>query len=134
MRAFVNIILVFLVGFIFPAPGNANATESYSPGEQIVQKEYIRVLDITVLENESGEIRIADIGRYSPFRRYSWFRVGDVIERVDGVRTSIFRLNSLNNYQLLWVKYRRGPKSVKRQISLELSVYGLPPYVISLAD
>ena len=94
------------------------------------ESEYIKALDITVIEQEEGNVAILQIGRYSPFRRYSWFRAGDVIESVNGVKTTVYVLNSLQKDQDPHVKYRRGDNvSAERQISLEISIYGLPPYL-----
>ena len=92
--------------------------------------EYIKALDITVAEQNEGSVVILQIGRYSPFRRYSWFRAGDVIETVNGVKTTVYVLNSLQKNQDPYIKYRRGVNiSAERQISLEMSIYGLPPYL-----
>lgn len=92
--------------------------------------EYIKALDITVAEQDRGGVVILEIGKYSPFRRYSWFRVGDVLETVDGVKTSVYVLNSLQKNQDPHIKYRRGVNiSAERQIGLEQPIYGPPSYV-----
>ena len=94
------------------------------------EREYIETLDITVVEHGDGAVVILAIGRHSPFRRYSWFRVGDVIETVDGVKTTVYVLNSLRESQDPLIKFRRGVDlSTERQIGLERSIYGLPPYL-----
>lgn len=92
--------------------------------------EYVWILDITVDQGNNGEITIAAIGRYGPFRRYSWFRIGDVIEAVDGVRVaSIFDLLSIHREQDPFIRYRRGVDVEEKQISLERSIYGAPPFL-----
>ena len=92
--------------------------------------EYIKSLDITVIESSEGDVAIQEIGRHSPFRRYSWFRIGDVIQEVDGIKTSIYVLVALQNNQTPHIKYKRsGDLSAERQISLVKSVYGVPDFV-----
>lgn len=94
------------------------------------EAEYITVLDITVFERADGDVAILQIGRYSPFRRYSWFRVGDVIVEVNGIKTTTFVLNTLHKNQEPYIKFKRGADAIaERQISLGQPVYGLPPYL-----
>ena len=69
---------------------------------------YIPSLHLTVTENDRGDIEIVKTGIYSPFRRYSWFRVGDMIEIINGERTSVLVLHSLRYHETPWIKYRRG--------------------------
>lgn len=93
------------------------------------EEEYIRHLDLTVIESVEGDVTIIKIGRHSPFRRYSWFRVGDVIEEVNGVKSTVYVLHSLSS-EPPRIKYRRGLEmSAIRQIGLEKTVYGRPLYV-----
>ncbi len=93
-------------------------------------EEYIKILDITVVEQDEGEVTILKIGRFSPLRRYSWFRVGDIIESVDGIKTTVYSLLAINENQGPHIKYRRGTDlEAERQISLEKPVYDIPLYV-----
>lgn len=94
------------------------------------EAEYITVLDITVVEHENGNVAILQIGRYSPFRRYSWFRAGDIIVEINGIKTTTFILNALDRKNEPFIKYKRGADPVaERQISLRQPVFGLPPYL-----
>ena len=94
------------------------------------ETEYITVLDITVVEHDNGNVAILQIGRYSPFRKYSWFRAGDVIVEINGIKTTTFALNALDKKHEPFIKFQRGTDPiVERQISLRQSVYGLPPYL-----
>ncbi|MBI5427711.1 MAG: hypothetical protein HZA02_05445 [Nitrospinae bacterium] len=105
----------------------------FLPGDQgftFDRHEYIKTLDITVEENAESEVVIVNIGRYSPFRRYSWFRAGDVIESVDNAKATIWGLNALTNSQEPRITYRRGAHGISAvQISLEKSFYGLPGWL-----
>lgn len=93
-------------------------------------EEYIKILDITVIEQDEGEVAIIKIGRFSPLRRYSWFRVGDIIETVDGIKTTVYSLLAINENQGPHIKYRRGADlEAERQISLEKPIYDRPLYV-----
>ncbi len=93
------------------------------------EEEYISNLDLTVVEHDEGNVAIMKIGRYSPFRRYSWFRVGDVIEEVNGVKSTAYALHALTN-ESPKIKYRRGVGlSTMRQIGLEKNIYDIPLYV-----
>lgn len=115
-------VLVFIAVMLAISVSNAYADN----------KEYIKTLDITVVEYNEGAVGILQIGRYSPFRRYSWFRIGDIIETVDGVKTTVYVLNSLQKNQDPYIKYKRGVDiPAERQISLEMSVYDRPPYLNS---
>lgn len=115
-------VLVFIAVMLAISVSNAYADD----------KEYIKTLDITVVEYNEGAVAILQIGRYSPFRRYSWFRIGDIIETVDGVKTTVYVLNSLQKNQDPHIKYRRGVDiPAERQISLEMPVYDRPPYLNS---
>ena len=117
-RSLILILIAFTAMLLLTSP----KAEAYD--------EYIKSLDITVTENEEGNVAIVNIGRYSPFRRYSWFRVGDVIETVDGVKTSIFVLVALQNNQTPHIKFKRSnDNSAERQISLINPVYGVPDYI-----
>lgn len=98
-------------------------------GHAFERVEYIKVLDITVAKDISGDIKIVNIGRHGPFRRYSWFRVGDVIEAIDGVKTGILELREIDRKQDPKIRFRRGMRVVERQISLETILYGDPPYL-----
>lgn len=94
------------------------------------EAEYITVLDITVVEHENGNVAILQIGRYSPFRRYSWFRAGDIIVEINGIKTTTFILNSLDKKNEPFIKFKRGADpEAERQISLRQPVFGLPPYL-----
>ena len=97
--------------------------------EREMAQDYIYSLDLTVVENDLGDIKIVKIGYYSPFRRYSWFRVGDVIEEVNGERTTLYSLSSLSKHETPWIKYRRGPEVSEKQIGLETSVFGPSDFV-----
>lgn len=93
------------------------------------EEEYIRNLDLTVVERDEGNVAILKIGRHSPFRRYSWFRVGDVIEEVNGVKSTVYVLHALTN-ESPKIKYKRGVGlSIIRQIGLEKNIYDIPLYV-----
>lgn len=93
------------------------------------EEEYIRNLDLTVVERDEGDVAILKIGRHSPFRRYSWFRVGDVIEEVNGVKSTVYVLHALTN-ETPKIKYRRGIEfSTIRQIGLETNIYDIPLYM-----
>lgn len=105
-------------------------TAFLSTPQVYANEEYIKALDITVLERDEGDVVILKIGRFSPFRRYSWFRAGDVIENVDGVKTTIYVLHALHSNQDPHIKYRRdNGLTAMRQISLEKPVYGPPAYI-----
>lgn len=97
-------------------------------GAEKGSSEYIWVLDINVTTNDNGEVMITKIGRFGPFRRYSWFRVGDVIEAVDGSKPSIFDLQMIDRKRLPKIRFRRGTERGERQISLERSYYGYPSW------
>ena len=61
---------LFIIGFalffvLFSIPGYGAERQS---------SEYVWVLDIDVIANDNGEVMIVRIGRFGPFRRYSWFR------------------------------------------------------------
>lgn len=123
MKTLKYIIMIVLVVFCALAPRQGYAATAVKNGE------YIQALDITVAETPSGDIDIIHIGRYGPFRRYSWFRVGDVIEAVDGKKVSIFDLQGIDRSQTPVIRYRRGQYTAERQISLERTLYGYPPFV-----
>lgn len=129
MRCVYKIALLLFAIILLGLYGESCAENGYAEKSWGVETEYIAVLDLTIWENENGEIQITQIGRYSPFRRYSWFRAGDVILSLNGREPSIFSLNSLSNDQSLSVKFKRDGFVGEREISLELSVYGLPPYI-----
>ncbi len=116
-------IIIGLLLFLAPFP-------SAGEGLSFEHHEYIKALDLTVEENAESEVVIVAIGRYSPFRRYSWFREGDVIESVDNEKATIWGLNALTNSQDPRIAYRRGEHEVSVvQISLEKSFYGLPGWI-----
>ncbi len=71
------------------------------------------------MENDRGDIEIVKTGIYSPFRRYSWFRVGDMIEIINGEKTSVLVLHSLRYHETPWIKYRRGNDISKLQNRFE---------------
>ncbi len=118
------IALLFMVG-TSSAHNHHNMLEY--PGE------YIRHLDIVVDENEDGNITIVKIGKWSPFRRYPWFRAGDTIDKVEGKKASLFILHSLLPNQDAWITYTRDI-SHKVQINLTLISFGTPPWVNKAAD
>ena len=91
------------------------------------QHGYIYNLDLTVKEDEVGKYEIVKIGYYSPFRRYSWFRPGDVIEAVNGEKTTLCVLSGLDKNQTPWIKYRRGATVSEKQIGLEMTVFRFRP-------
>ncbi|MFQ5672476.1 MAG: hypothetical protein ACE5G9_05225 [Nitrospinales bacterium] len=120
-NVFISMLTLFCL--LYPNQGYAITMVKGMTGE------YIKVLDITVAENRQGDINIVRIGRYGPFKRYSWFRVGDVIEAVDGKKVSIFDLQGIDQSQTPFIRYRRGRQTAERQISLERTLYGYPPFV-----
>lgn len=93
--------------------------------------EYIRHLDLVVDEGHDGSIVIVKIGRWSPFRRYPWFRAGDTIDEVENQKASILVLRSLTANQDAWITFTRGEDSKKVQINLALNFFGLSPWAKS---
>ena len=91
------------------------------------QNGYIYNLDLTVREDEVGKYQIVKIGYYSPFRRYSWFRPGDIIEAVNGEEATLCVLSRLDKNQTPWIKYRRGATVSEKQIGLEITVFRFRP-------
>ncbi len=128
LKQIINISIFFLAWFFIAVAGSGHSQGRDGRYELGLNKEYIFKLDLTVLEKINGDIEINKIGPRSPFRRYSWFRVGDVIEEVNNQKASIFLLTTLNHDQLAWIKYRRKLVIEKKQIDLKLSVYGPSPY------
>ncbi|KMP12542.1 hypothetical protein UZ36_00285 [Candidatus Nitromaritima sp. SCGC AAA799-C22] len=120
----VVLVSVFLLNF-----GAAHAENEIFFDEPGMEQEYIHTLDLTVIESDRGDIQIAKIGYYSPFRRYSWFRVGDVIESVNGEKTTLITLYGLAENETPWIKYRRGFEVSEKQIGLEKVMYGPPDFL-----
>ncbi|MBT3365688.1 MAG: hypothetical protein HN472_14400 [Nitrospina sp.] len=116
------ILCSFLIG-VHPTNAHDYPDMLKYPGE------YIRHLDIIVNEDESGSISIVKIGRWSPFRRYPWFRAGDTIDEVEEKKASLISLRSLIRNQDAWISYTRGEYSHRVQINLKLNFFGLPPWV-----
>ncbi len=127
-QLFAQLIFIVCLGIMFTF-NSTLAMEGVDIQILNLDKDYIHSLDLTVMKNDSGDIEIVKIGYYSPFRRYSFFRVGDVIETVNGERTTIFALSSLGDYETPWIKYRRGNDIAELQIGLEKTVYGPPDYL-----
>ena len=111
------------------AIGVSNAFNSGDFGSGVRKEEYISHLDLLVCENNEGKVEIVKIGRLSPFRKYSWFRVGDLIEEVEGQAASVILLHSTYGNLQAWIKFRRGGLSRKIQMPLTLSIYGLPGWL-----
>ena len=129
MKKIINTSIFFLVWFFFAVAGSGHSQVRDDIHEFSSKVEYIFKLDLTVLKKINGDIEIIEIGRVSPFRRYSWFRAGDVIEEVNNQKASLFLLTTLNHDQIAWIKYRRRSVVQKKQIDLKVSVYGRPPYL-----
>ena len=129
MKQIINIPIFFLAWFFIAITGSGYSQVRDGIYEHGSKTEYISGLDLFVVEKIDGDIQINKIGMLSPFRRYSWFRVGDVIEEVNNKRVSIDLLNNLHNNQIAWIKYRRRLVVEKKQIDLKLSVYGYPPHI-----
>ena len=103
------------------------ADESFVVTGNTYEESYIHKLDLTVA-NQYGEVEITKIGLFSPFRRYSWFRVGDIIETINGKKTTVLVLSALKENSTPWVKYRRGSETSEIQIGLEKTIFGHHDY------
>jgi len=100
-----------------------------SAGEEEIR--YIPTLDLEVTQTLDGKIEIVRIGPYSPFRKYCLFRIGDIIETVDGQETTLFLLYALGNEQNPRIQFnRKGLFTDVVQISLRLSIYGKPAWLL----
>jgi hypothetical protein len=89
--------------------------------------EYIQHLNIVVDEDKHGSITIVKIGKWSPFRRYPWFRKGDTIDKVEGKKANLLVLRSLIPNQDVWITYTRD-ESFRVQINLTPIFFGSPPW------
>jgi len=123
---FLNINHSYAFG-IFLNINHSYADESFVVTGNTYEESYIHKLDLTVA-NQYGEVEITKIGLFSPFRRYSWFRVGDVIEAINGKKTTVLGLSELKENSTPWVKYRRGSETSEIQIGLEKTIFGQHDY------
>ncbi|GEM_PF-3373523 len=127
--SFAKLIIFVCLGFMLCSK-SIRANEVVESMSVDIKPDYIYSLDLTVAENDSEDIEIIKIGLYSPFRRYSWFRVGDVIESINGINATINELSSLRDYETPWIKFRRGHDVSEVQIGLEKTMYRPPAYLI----
>ena len=121
-----------LLWMVLTLAGPAEAGEVeyvLSAGEEEIR--YIPTLDLEVTQTLDGKIEIVRIGPYSPFRKYCLFRIGDIIETVDGQETTLFLLYALGNEQNPRIQFnRKGLFTDVVQISLRLSIYGKPAWLL----
>ena len=91
----------------------------------------IKTLGISVSENTQGSLTLVRITQTPPFRRYSFFTVGDLIQKIDHEDSSIFGLESLQETDEPFITFysMRLQRQVRVQIKLNHSLYPKPPYV-----
>lgn len=122
-------LIIFICFGILLSFSSTHANEPAVILDMGFESDYIYSLDLTVMRSDDGDVKIVKIGFFSPFRRYSWFRVGDVIETVNGRRTTVYALSNLNQNETPWIKYRRGLVVSELQIGLEKVIYSQSYYL-----
>ncbi len=132
MKSLTTIILCFATFLINVDPSKAHdhtasAMMKY-PGE------YIKHLDIVVDTSKDGSVSIVKIGRWSPFRRYPWFRLGDTILEVEGKKASLSVLHSLIQNKQAWITFTREDYLNKVQINLSLNFFSYPPWAQDMIE